>query len=249
MDDPEEVAAIAEAGRSPAFLRVVDELTAPDQRIRGCQVDPARPNLQALQNVLEWTLGGYDTRPTEEVQQQKHYDRLQVLLTYRQPPMQPGQPPHVVMYDYLCDTLFGLPMRPVGPEVEVPNIEDLEGRIVRPAWLEVDWELFEVSGAKRPDPVLRSNRYPYQLPSRPVHPTAHEFQRETQHWILWYFHRADEPPADPPDEVIDCDIRCGLLSVVTAEGFDAFDYIWYRNPGMSVPDMFHVQVFWIVPEA
>jgi len=230
-------------------VRALEVLTAPGERVRGCQVDPARPALQALQNVLGWTQGGYDTRPTEEAQRQKHLDRLQILLTYRQPPPPPpGEAPRVAMYDYLCDTLFGLPMRPVGPEVDVPDVEDLEGNIVKPFWVEVNWEQFAASGARRPGPVFRPNRYPYQLPCRPCGEGAHEFQRQTQHWILWYLHLPGEPVADRPDAEIDCDVRCELLAVVSAQGFEAFDYIWYRNPGMSVPEVFHVQVFWIVPE-
>jgi len=218
--------------------------------VRGCQVDPARASLQALQNILGWTQGGYDTRPSEEVQRQKHHDRLQVLLTYRQPPPPPpGEPPQVAMYDYLCDTLFGLPVRPVGPEVPVPDVEDLEGNLVRPSWVEVDWERFMSSGAGRPGPAFRPNRYPYQLPRKPPGEGAHEFQLQTQHWILWYLHLPGESVADRSDELIDEDLRCELLAVVSAHGFEAVDYIWYRNPGMSVPEVFHLQVFWIVPES
>mmetsp|Transcript_6664 Transcript_6664/g.15837 ORF Transcript_6664/g.15837 Transcript_6664/m.15837 type:complete len:332 (-) Transcript_6664:173-1168(-) len=249
-DDPEEVVAIAEAGQCQEVLHALDVLTTPGKLVRGCRVDPARPRLQALQNVLGWTQGGYDTRPAEGIQQQKMHDRMQVLLTYRQPPAPEAgeEAPSVAMYDYLCDTLFGIPMRPVGPEVPVFDVQDFSGNIVHPCWIEADWETFRASGAKRPAPVFRPNRYPYQLPSRDVREGAHEFQRQTQHWILWYFHQPDEPLPDPDDLEIDDDLRCALLAVATGAGFEAFDYIWYRNPGMTVPDMFHVQVFWIVPE-
>lgn len=67
------------------------------------------------------------------------------------------------MYDYLCDTLFEIPMKPVGPEVLVPEITDLEGVRRRGCWVEADFSTV----AERPKPVFRANRYPYQLPVRP----------------------------------------------------------------------------------
>ena len=36
----------------------------------------------------------------------------------------------------LCDTLFHIPMKPVGPEVLVPEITDLEGVRRRGHWVE-----------------------------------------------------------------------------------------------------------------
>lgn len=247
--DPEELMLIESAQTSPAVQHAVEVLTDPGSRIRGCIVDPDRPCLQALQNILVWTLGGYDTRPTQEVENLKHHDRLQVLLRYRQPPPNPEQKPRVAMYDYLCETLFGVPMREISEPGQVLPIQDLEGNILMPCWVEPDWEAFCGDSGLRPKvaPVFKPNRYPYQLPVRQLPESCHEFQRRTQHWILWYHHYPDEPLVDPSDEVIDCDIRCELTALVTSLGFEACDYIWYRNPGMSVPDMFHVQVFWIVP--
>jgi len=228
----------------------MEVLTDPGSRTRGCIVDPDRPCLQALQNIVVWTLGGYNTRPTEEVESLKHHDRLQVLLRYRQPPQIPGDKPRVAMYDYLCETLFEVPMRPISDPVQVLPIQDLEGNILTPSWVEPDWEAFCGDTGVRRDlpPVFKPNRYPYQLPVRQLPEGYHEFQRQTQHWILWYHHYPDEPLVNPSDVVIDHDIRCELTALVTLHNFEAFDFIWYRNPGMSVPDMFHVQVFWIVPE-
>jgi len=250
-DDIEELSMIEIAQSSPAVQHAVEVLTDPGSRTRGCIVDPDRPALQALQKIVVWTLGGYDTRPTQEVENLKHHDRLQVLLRYRQPLPNPGEQPRVAMYDYLCETLFAVPMRPISDPAQAMPIKDLDGNILMPNWVEPDWEAFGYTAGVRREvaPVFKPNRYPYQLPVRELPESCHEFQRQTQHWILWYHHYPDEEMVNPIDEVIDSDIRCELTALVTSHGFEAaFDFVWYRNPGMSVPDMFHVQVFWIVPE-
>ncbi|CAE8718278.1 unnamed protein product, partial [Polarella glacialis] len=64
-----------------------------------------------------------------------------------------------------------------------------------------------------------------------------------------YFHFPSEPLPNLSDSLINEDVRGELRKTVKAEGFGRADYIWYRNPFASVPEMFHVQVFWIVPEA
>jgi hypothetical protein len=246
-DEPSEQAAIAEHRSSAEFAELLGILTAPGREVRGCQVDPARHKLQALQDVVGWTPGGYTTRPSPEAQDRKRDDRMQVLQTYRQPDPRPGEPPTVAMYDYLCHTLFDVPVRPVGPEVRVPQMRSLQGEIVTPQWVECDWAH---AGCVPSTKVLRPNKYPYQLRPRPPSSgadAAHEFRTNTQHWILWYFHGPYDPLPSPPDTEIDSDVCTELFKVVTAAGFDHFDYIWYHNPGISVPDVFHVQVFWLVP--
>lgn len=246
---PEEQAAIQEAGNSPDLLRALQALTAEGQDIRGCRVNPERAHLQALQNLVEWTIGGYDTRPVPETLALKETDRLNILLRYRQPP-DPGNPPRVAMYNYLCDTLFHVPMRKVGPEVKAPTFQDLKGNVVAADWVEADWQKFRREESTRegrlPAPVFAANRYPYQLP---VRPGLHELQRRAQHWIMWYFHFPEDPLPNPSDEVIDNDVRRELRATVSAAGFSRADYIWYRNPSMSVPEVFHVQVFWIIPNS
>lgn len=228
------------AGQSPGFQQIVEVLTSTES-VRGCMVNSDRSHLQALQNLLGWTIGGFDTRPTEAAQELKQTDRLQVLVTYRQP-SDPGDPPRVAMYDYLADTIFAMPMRPVEPSVRAPDFQDMQGNIIKPKWVEINREA--VVKIPRPDPKFVANRYPYQLPAVRGN---HEWQRAAQHWILWYFHFPDEEQSDPGDQVINFDIRRALEQVVNSGGFTKVDYVWYRNPGMSVPDMFHVQVFWIVP--
>lgn len=233
----DEAVAIAEAAMSPEVQNAVEILTALDVPVRGCQVNPDRPHLQALQEVVLWTLGGYDTRPTPASLELKHQDKMHVLVNYRQNAPVEGEPPRVAMYEYLCDNLFGVPMRPVGPEVELISYTNDAGEIVVPEWVEADWDAFHSMGLDRPLPVFKPNRYPYQLP------VVDGITAE--HWILWYFHLPAEQLANPSDGEIESDLTAALMAEATSRGSEAFDYIWYRNPAMSVPDMFHVQVFWI----
>jgi len=245
-DDPEAQAATQAASTSEDVLRAVEVLTGNcKSNLRGCPVNPDRPHLQALQNVVGWTLGGYDTRPTPAAITLKERDRLEILLRYRQP-VDPGLPPRVAMYDYLCDSLFGVPMRPVGSEVAVPTFLDLDGRERSAEWVEADWDKFRQAIAETgfPGPVFRENRYPYQLPRRIG---SSEFERSAQHWVLWYLHLPGDALPDPSDAEIDRDVRSGLSGALAEHGLPGADYIWYRNPAMSVPEVFHVQVFWIVP--
>lgn len=248
-NDPEALAATQAAGDSPDLHKALHALTSDQEMVRGCMVNPERGHLQALQNMVGWTIGGYDTRPVPEAADQKQKDRLQILLSYRQP-QDTGGPPTIRMYDYLCDTLFRIPMRPVDPEIIVPDFLDLEGNLVKGNWQEADFSSFQGANAlPRPGPFFGSNRYPYQLPDRQLGPEAHELQRKAQHWLLWYLHFPWEAVASFPDETIDKDVRAELLAVVSKHGFDRVDYILYRNPSASVPEMFHVQVFWIIPDS
>lgn len=244
---PEAQEDIAQAAASHQVRLALGLFAAPDSNVRGCGVRADRPYLQALQNALGWTVGGYDTRPTPAAADLKHKDRLAILLRYRQPE-DPGDPPRIEMYDYLLHTLFQVPVRPVGPEVLQRPVENLEGRIEQPNWVEVDWEQFQrQNGAMlRPDPVFRKNRYPYQLPRRPG---SHELQQTAQHWVMWYFRYSFEETFDPGDEQIDADVRKALQVEIAKAGFNKVDFIWYRNPRMSAPELFHVQVFWIVPNS
>eukprot|EP00929_Paragymnodinium_shiwhaense_P027117 TRINITY_DN15992_c0_g2_i1.p1 TRINITY_DN15992_c0_g2~~TRINITY_DN15992_c0_g2_i1.p1 ORF type:complete len:210 (+),score=26.63 TRINITY_DN15992_c0_g2_i1:157-786(+) len=202
------------------------------------QVNAGRPYLQALQDAVAWTIGGYNTRPTVEAKELKHRDRTSVLLGYRQPPIDdPQNPPPIAMHDYLCHTLFDVPTKPVGPDVARPTFQQDDGSLVQPDWQEVDWDAFRSSGRGRPSPVFRPNRYPYQLPK--VHGSV------ASHYLLWYFHLPEEGVTDPPDDVIQEDVLCELVKLWSANGCKAdIEFIWYRNPAMSVPDVFHVQVFW-----
>lgn len=73
--------------------------------------------------------------------------------------------------------------------------------------------------------VFKENEFPYSI-------------SEGHHWVLWYgcgqclWESAQ----------VTADINAELTKLL---GDDAdFDFAWYVNPKMSVPDFFHVQVFW-----
>jgi len=235
LDSDEVRAAVAEAMRSEELQYAIEVLTAPDEPVRGCMVSSDRARLQALQEVVRWTIGGYDTRPTQASTERKNSDRLNILLTYKQPLAKEGSPPTVAMYDYLCHTLFQVPVKPVGPEVVAPMFRGTSGELVQPEWIECDWSACKYSERHRPDPALVPNRYPYQLPVVDG--------EQAEHWVLWYLHFPFEPLADPPDDVIAADLLKCLTVEAAKLGVTRFDYIWYRNPAMSVPDVFHVQAF------
>jgi hypothetical protein len=46
-------------------------------------------------------------------------------------------------------------------------------------------------------------------------------------------------------------LKSSRTSEAKSYGFDRVDYVWYRNPAASVPDMFHVQesrrIYWEKP--
>eukprot|EP00808_Paulinella_micropora_P003531 g5566.t1 len=69
------------------------------------------------------------------------------------------------------------------------------------------------------------NQFPYDLPPG------------TNHYVSWYTVR---PPL-LTDEEICHDIKMELRKLL---GHDRFDFIWYENPKMSIPDLYHLQVFW-----
>ena len=92
--------------------------------------------------------------------------------------------------------------------------------------------------------VFKANLFPYDLP------------RGTRHWVMWYpvcFNLDALGPmgADlncwllrmkPSDEAISADIEQELRTELE---HDRFDFVWYLNPKMTVPNIFHVQVFWV----
>jgi hypothetical protein len=45
-----------------------------------------------------------------------------------------------------------------------------------------------------------------------------------------------------PREQISTDIAEGIQLLI-GERHD-FEFVWYENPKMTVPDLYHVQVFW-----
>lgn len=251
LDSAEVQNAIVKASMSDEFFSVLDVLTSQGKgcpAIRGTQVNSDLCLLQALQNALGWTIG-YEVRPTPDIRAVKERDRLNILLRYRQNADTESNP-KVSMLDYLMDTIFAVPMKTVGPDVVIPQFRDLEGELVDASWVEADWKQFhdQVNRRGRPPPVFLPNRYPYVMPERPEATVdCSEFQRRGQHWVLWYFHFPEEGVPDPSDVQIESDVRAAFEHLSAERGFAAIDYIWYRNPFLSTPEVFHVQVFWVVP--
>ncbi len=60
------------------------------------------------------------------------------------------------------------------------------------------------------------------------------------HFILWYSN-ADHKE-DFHEEFINNQIQDWIWKLLN---HDSFDFAWYKNPKPSVPEFYHVQVFWI----
>mmetsp|Transcript_95655 Transcript_95655/g.295145 ORF Transcript_95655/g.295145 Transcript_95655/m.295145 type:complete len:227 (-) Transcript_95655:350-1030(-) len=123
VESPEAQAEISEAAVSPPLAEAVGVLTAASSTVRGCKIEPARPFLQALRDRLGWTPGWDDTRPSEALARAKIRCKLDVLRAYRQPEEYLSSPDagRVAMYDFLCDDIFGMPMRSVGRPRREPH--------------------------------------------------------------------------------------------------------------------------------
>lgn len=72
--------------------------------------------------------------------------------------------------------------------------------------------------------VFEPNKYPYQT--------------QGNHYVLWFGSKIQEYS----DECITDIINKKLKDINNS---NVYDFVWYINPKMSVPEFFHVQVFWI----
>ena len=70
---------------------------------------------------------------------------------------------------------------------------------------------------------FNKNKFPYQLSDN------------TNHYIMWYTYQ-------PPDETINRNIYDEIYKILAHKDFQ---FVWYENPNMNVPGIYHVQVFWI----
>jgi hypothetical protein len=87
----------------------------------------------------------------------------------------------------------------------------------------------------------------YTIVGKGILPPARRFERNTfaysglaegtRHFIMWY---TVGPPA-LTDEKITSDIGQDIKVRI---GHDRFEFVWYENPKMTVPGLYHVQVFW-----
>eukprot|EP00640_Fibrocapsa_japonica_P002645 CAMPEP_0113936654 /NCGR_PEP_ID=MMETSP1339-20121228/3506_1 /TAXON_ID=94617 /ORGANISM="Fibrocapsa japonica" /LENGTH=249 /DNA_ID=CAMNT_0000939185 /DNA_START=1 /DNA_END=750 /DNA_ORIENTATION=- /assembly_acc=CAM_ASM_000762 len=72
--------------------------------------------------------------------------------------------------------------------------------------------------------VFAPNEFPYKLPAG------------TEHWLMWYSYF----PSGGDGEITQ-DIRKALQDRLQHSNFE---FVWYENPKMTVPGIYHVQVFW-----
>jgi len=63
---------------------------------------------------------------------------------------------------------------------------------------------------------------------------------QTNHFVIWYY-IADKLYID--DNRINNDINKELVKIVKNKNFK---YIYYENPKKSIPDIYHLHVFWIL---
>ena len=73
---------------------------------------------------------------------------------------------------------------------------------------------------------------------------ANEFPYDIErgnHSIMWYAVK-DKTKSD---ENITEDIAHELRKLLQCGEESPFDFAWYENPKMSIPEFFHVQVFWV----
>ena len=73
--------------------------------------------------------------------------------------------------------------------------------------------------------VFAPNEFPYSIETG-------------NHWVLWY--GCIEQPYS--DDRINMDVNKELQRVL--EGSQNYDFAWYENPKMSIPDFYHIHVFW-----
>jgi hypothetical protein len=98
----------------------------------------------------------------------------------------------------------------------------------RPVCLDTDNKLC-AAGSEDTTPTLSirfcPNPYPYNT------------QEGGLHYVLW-FNCHDEPNLNV-NKIVAKELR-------TLLGHENFDFAWYCNPKMSLPDFYHVQVFWVL---
>lgn len=66
----------------------------------------------------------------------------------------------------------------------------------------------------------------------------YNLEANSNHWILWNID--NDFTFNYSDEIIN-NIICDFLSELSNE----FEFAWYKNPKPTIPEFFHVQVFWI----
>ena len=69
------------------------------------------------------------------------------------------------------------------------------------------------------------NKFPYNL------------KENVNHYIIWYSNTSSKLD----DGTVNTDIHRSIFEILQHENFE---YVWYENPKMNVPGLYHWQVFW-----
>ena len=104
------------------------------------------------------------------------------------------------------------------------------------------WDLvFNFPTKMQPDGKLSSGVPPGGEKKRVFAPNEFPYQIEGggRHYIMWYSYG---PPDDLAEADVDADIAQALREEVLKH--DRFEFAWYENPVMTIPGIYHVQVFW-----
>jgi len=81
-------------------------------------------------------------------------------------------------------------------------------------------------GAKHYDEFkFVKNKFPYKL------------DKNTNHYIIWYNTRS----FTYSDSIINKHITKSIFEILQHKNFE---YVWYENPKMNIPNIYHLQVFW-----
>lgn len=91
-----------------------------------------------------------------------------------------------------------------------------------------DGQLYVVNEVTKSEWNFTKSLFPYNLPDN------------VNHYILWnsmfdFFYEFE-------DSVVNTIIKDTIESMLET---DQFDFAWYKNPKPSIPELYHVQVFWV----
>lgn len=70
---------------------------------------------------------------------------------------------------------------------------------------------------------------------------SYDLPSGVNHFILW--NALYDYTKDIDDLTVNLLIEENLKKIA---GSDAFDFVWYKNPKPSIPELWHCQVFWII---
>lgn len=68
-------------------------------------------------------------------------------------------------------------------------------------------------------------------------PNQYPYQTQGNHYVLWFGSKIQEYSDECITDIINKKLN-------TINNGNSYDFVWYINPKMSVPEFFHIQVFW-----